>query len=323
MSSITPTEFETSYHDKKPGPTRYRVWLALNWRRMVDTWQVFSQNKMAVFGLVLILIYALMAIAHPILMKTVWPKSIYDPQVGYDMKIFPHPSPPSAAHLLGTDTLGRDVLSMLLAATAPTYILALTAAITTALISTLAGAIAVYYGGLVDLLIMHISDVALLMPAPLVMVVVGGTVEISPFQFGLMYGVLAGIGGAAVVMRSQALMVINKPFVEAARVAGGGGPHIILKHLVPNMLPLATVQMLLSVTGAVFADGFSTFLGLSRTRLNWGSMIYSSFTNQAINATITWNVLLPSALAISLFAAAFYFIAKGVHEVAEPRLRGR
>ena len=323
MSSITPTEFETSYPDKKPGPTRYRVWLALNWRRVVDTWQVFSQNKMAVFGLVLILIYALMAIAHPILMKTVWPKSIYDPQVGYDMKIFPHPSPPTAAHLLGTDTLGRDVLSMLLAATTPTYILALTAAIITALISTLAGAIAVYYGGLLDLLIMHISDVALLMPAPLVMVVVGGTVEISPFQFGLMYGVLAGIGGAAVVMRSQALMVINKPFVEAARVAGGGGPHIILKHLVPNMLPLATVQMLLSVTGAVFADGFSTFLGLSRTRLNWGSMIYSSFTNQAINVTITWNVLLPSALAISLFAAAFYFIAKGVHEVAEPRLRGR
>jgi peptide/nickel transport system permease protein len=323
MSSITPTELETPYPDKKPGPTRYRVWLALNWRRVVDTWQVFSQNKMAVFGLVLILIYALMAIAHPILMNTVWQKGVYDPQVGYDMKIFPHPSPPSAAHLLGTDTLGRDVLSMLLAATAPTYILALTAAITTALISTLAGALAVYYGGLADLLIMHISDVALLMPAPLVMVVVGGTVEITPFQFGLMYGILAGIGGAAVVMRSQALTVINKPFVEAARVAGGGGPHIILKHLLPNMLPLATVQMLLSVTGAVFADGFSTFLGLSRTRLNWGSMIYSSFTNQAINATITWNVLLPAALAISTFAAAFYFIAKGVHEVAEPRLRGR
>lgn len=323
MNSITPTELGSPYSDNKMKNSRYRVWLALNWRRVIDTWQVFSQNKMAVFGLVLILIYALMAIAHPILMATVWQKSVYDPQVGYDMKIFPHPSPPSIAHLLGTDTLGRDVLSMLLAATAPTYILAMTAAFTTALISTLAGAVAVYYGGLADLLIMHISDVALLMPAPLVMVVIGGTVEITPFQFGLLYGILAGIGGAAVVMRSQALTVIHKPFVEAARVAGGGGAHIILKHLVPNMLPLATVQMLLSVTGAVFADGFSTFLGLSRTRLNWGSMIYSSFTNQAINATITWNVLLPSALAISSFAAAFYFIAKGVHEVAEPRLRGR
>jgi tetratricopeptide (TPR) repeat protein len=81
--------------------------------------------------------------------------------------------------------------------------------------------------------------------------------------------------------------------------------------------------MLVSVTGAVFADGFSTFLGLSRTRLNWGSMIYDSFTYQAVNATITWNVLIPSAMAISLFAAAFYMIARGVHEVAEPRLRTR
>lgn len=314
---------DTPYAQRKPARNRYQVWLASNWRRTVDTWQIFSQNKMAVFGLVLILIYALMAVAHPILMATVWPKNVYDPQVGYDMKIFNHPSPPSAGHLLGTDTLGRDVLSMLLAATTPTFVLAMTAALTTAMISMFTGAIAVYYGGLVDLLLTHISDVALLMPAPLVMVVIGGTIDISPVQFGLMYGILAGIGGAAIVMRSQALTVVNKPFVQAARVAGGGGPHIILKHLAPNMLPLATVQMLLSVTGAVFADGFASFLGLSRTRLNWGSMIYSSFTNQAINATITWNVLLPSALAISLFAAAFYFIAKGVHEVAEPRLRGR
>ncbi len=89
------------------------------------------------------------------------------------------------------------------------------------------------------------------------------------------------------------------------------------------MLPLAAVHMLLSVVGAVFADGFTSFLGLSRVRLNWGSMIYTSFTNRAVNSAITWNVLLPPALAISLFAASFYFIARGLHEVAEPRLRER
>lgn len=299
------------------------VWtsLQLNWRRFRDGWEVFKQNRLAVFGVVLIFMYAIMAVARPILMKTVWTKNVYDPRVGYDMRIFPHPSPPSASHLLGTDALGRDVLSMLLAATTPTFILAITAALTTAFFGTLSGAISAYYGRSVDMILSHLSDVALLAPAPLVMVAIGGVADIQPVHFGLLYGLIAGIGGAAIVMRAQALTIVHRPYVDAARIAGAGGWHIIFHHLIPNMLPLSAVQMLLSVTGAVFADGFSTFLGLQRTRLNWGSMIYESITNQGINTTITWNVLIPAATTISLFAAAFYFIARGVHEVAEPQLR--
>ncbi len=296
----------------------FSIW----WRRARETWRVFAINRMAVFGVLLILVYALMSIAHPLLMSTIWTKTIYDPHVGYDLQIFSHPSLPSPGHLLGTDTLGRDVLSRLLAATTPTFILALTAALSTALISTLSGAFAVYFGGFLEIFLSHISDLFLLAPAPLVMVVIGGTVDISPWMFGLLYGLIAGLGGGAIVMRSQALTIIHKPYIEASRVAGAGGMQVAFGHLIPNMLPQAAVQMLVSVTGAVFADGFSTFLGLSRTRLNWGSMIYDSFTYQAVNAAITWNVLIPSALAISLFATAFYLIARGIHEVAEPRLRG-
>jgi peptide/nickel transport system permease protein len=292
-------------------------------RRSLEAWTIFAQNRLAVLGVVLILFYTLMAIAHPILLSTVWPKVIYDPQVGYDLAIYSHPSPPSATHLLGTDTLGRDVLSMLLAATTPTYIMALTAAITTAVVSTSIGLASAYLGGTVDAFLGHLSSLALLIPAPLVMVVIGGTIHITPVQFGLMYGLIAGAGGAAIIMRSQALTIVHRQFIEAARVAGGGKLHIILHHLTPNLLPLAAVQMLLTVTGAVFAFGFSAFLGLSRTRLNWGSMIYSGFVYQGLSATITWNLLIPAALAISFFSAAFYFISIGVHEVAEPRLRER
>jgi peptide/nickel transport system permease protein len=302
-----------------------RYWLALDnyRRRSLESWKIFAQNRLAIFGLVLILVYTVMAVIHPILLSTVWSKVIYDPQVGYDVNVFPHPSPPSATHLLGTDTLGRDVLSMLLAATTPTYVMALTAAITTAIVSTVIGAASSFLGGTVDALLTHLTNLALLIPAPLVMVVIGGTLDITPLQFGLMYGLIAGAGGTAIIMRAQALSIVNKQFIEAARVAGGGKLHIILHHLTPNMVPLAAVQMLLTVTGAVFAFGFSSFLGLSRTRLNWGSMIYSGFVYQGLSTTITWNLLIPAALAISFFSAAFYFIARGVHEVAEPRLRGR
>lgn len=302
---------------------RWKRIINLYFRNTRDNWKVFSQNKLAVFGLLLLAIYSIMAVAHPILLATVWPKQIYNPDTGFDQNIFPHPAPPSTGHLLGTDTLGRDVLSRLLAATTPTFILAMTAAIVTAGLSTIVGAISAYFRGRVDAIFSHLSDLLLLAPAPLVMVVIGGFGQIEALEFGLLYGLLAGLGGAAIIMRSYALTVMAKPFIDASRVAGAGAGRIIFKHLIPQMLPLASVQMMLTITGAVFADGFSTFLGLSRIRLNWGSMIWDAFTFLGISPTIPWNVLLPPALAISMFAASFYFIARGLHEVAEPRIRQR
>lgn len=302
---------------------RARIWLIATWGQLRDAWAIYRQNGLAVAGLVLLVIFTLAAFAHPVLMATVWERPVYDPETGYDMDIFPHPSPPGPGHVLGTDTLGRDVLSMLLAAARPTFTLAIVAALTTAAVSTLVGAVAAAFRGWVDVVIAHIADVALLIPPPLIMVVLGVALDLHPVEFGLIYGVLSGISGAAIVMRSYALGVMNKPYIEASRVAGGGPGHIIFRHLIPHMLPLAATTMMISVVGAVFADGFTAFLGISRIRQNWGNMIYSAFANQRINPTITWNLLIPSALAISLFATAFYLISRGLHEVAEPRARGR
>ena len=162
--------------------SRLRVWLALNWRRSQETWRIFAQNRLALFGCALLLVYVLMAVAHPILMSTVWPKGIYNPQTGFDQRIFVHPSPPIAGHMLGTDALGRDVLSMLMAATRPTIILAFTAALTTALVSTLVGAISAFFGGWVYIGLSLLSDLALLAPAPIVMVVIGGVIDIDPMD---------------------------------------------------------------------------------------------------------------------------------------------
>jgi peptide/nickel transport system permease protein len=302
---------------------RWRRLFQLRMRGLRESWSIFSNNKLAVFGLVLLVIYALMAVIHPILMKTIWPNTIYNPATGYDPNIFPHPAPPSSAHLLGTDSLGRDVLSRLLAATTPTFILAMTAAIVTAALSTLSGALSAYFRGRLDGFFSHISDLLLLAPAPMVMIVISGISQLEPLEFGLLYGFLAGLGGTAIIMRSYALTVMAKPFIDASRVAGAGADRIIFKHLIPHMLPLASVQMMLTITGAVFADGFSTFLGLSITRLNWGSLIWDSFTLMTFIPSVPWNVLIPPAIAISMFAASFYFIARGLHEVAEPRIRGR
>jgi ABC-type dipeptide/oligopeptide/nickel transport system permease subunit len=282
-------------------------------------WRIYSQNKLAVFGLLLLVFFTLFAFAQPILLNTVWDENIYDPVIGHDMKIFPHPSAPSTKHLLGTDTLGRDVLSMLMAATSPSLQMALTAAFTSAFVGLLIAALSAYYRGIPDFIFTHLADLSILAPAPIIMVIIGFLLDIQPFKFGLIYGLLTGIGAVGVVLRAHALTIMSRTFISAARTAGGGAFHIMTKHMIPHLLPLASINMLLTVTGAIFANGFIAFLGLSRAHLNWGSMIYDSFTYQQINATIPWNVLLPSAFSISFFAASFYFIALGLQNIVDPR----
>lgn len=318
---MTTTSYNQAAGAERLNPrSRIAIWLITNWRQFQDAWSIFSKNRLAMLGVGMLVIFVLMAAAYPILMGTVWPTNIYNPDTGFDMSI-PHPSAPGPGHLLGTDTVGRDVASLLLAATWPTLTLAITAAVTTALISTLMGTLSAYYGGPLDWVLSHLADLMLLLPPPLVMVVVGATLDLTPLVFGLLYGVLAGTSAAAIVMRNHAFTLINKPYIEAARVSGSDGFHIMWKHMLPHMLPLSAMYMMLSVVGAVFADGFSAFMGVSRIRHNWGQMIYGSFAYQRLNPTITWNVLIPSALAISLFAMSFYLIARGLHEVAEPRMR--
>jgi peptide/nickel transport system permease protein len=143
-------------------------------------------------------------------------------------------------------------------------------------------------------------------------------------QYGVLYGLIAGVSYVAIVMRSQALTIMAKPFIAASWVAGAGPGRIVFTHLVPHMLPLAAVQMMLTVVGAVISYGFIAFIGVTRMTLNWGSMIYEAFTfSMSMLGKTPWIQLLAPAVALSLFAAAFYFVSRGLHEVAEPRLRGQ
>jgi peptide/nickel transport system permease protein len=296
------------------------------WRRFRAGWEVFRQNRLAMFGLSVIFLFALMVIALPLLLAYVWAPRIYDPTIGYDFQIFIHPSPPSWQHLLGTDWLGHDVLSLLMAAAGPSFIVGLTAAVVTAIAGTLIGAFSAYFGGRwLDNAFTHLSNAMLLLPAPIMMIIVGSAYnEITPFQFGLVYGLIAGPSTAAVVFRSYGLSVMHKPFIAAARVSGGGAGHIIFNHLIPHMLPLASLYMMLTVVGAVVSDGFISFFGFTRPHANWGAMIYNAFTfSERMGIPPQWNVLLPPAIALSLFASAFYFVALGLQEVGDPRLRER
>ena len=302
---------------------RVQVRTTLAWKRFKMSWGIFIQDRLALLGLVLIAIFALMSIAHPILMNTIWERRLFDPYTGFDAALIPHPASPDSVHLLGTDSLGRDVLSMLLASTTPTFLLGFTAAITTAIVALCLSIPAAYFRGKVDLLLTNLMDAMILLPAPIMMIILGARVrDMGAVTLGLIFGLVTGAGSAAIVMRTAALKVAAKPFMEAAHISGGGAMHIMVKHFLPNMLPLAALQMMISVSSSVIAYGFVSFFGLQRIDLNWGTLIYDAFLYGMIGGSgPQWHVLIPAALAFSLFSLGFYLVSRGLHKVADPQLR--
>jgi len=322
-----------------------------------NTVRIFFSNPIAGVGFVIILVFALMVVIHPLLMSTLWAGqlSVYDPVTGYDAPIVEatvveqvtdpasqvdlatarladitsnvgdvieltvQPAPPSGIHWLGTDVFGRDVFSMILAGAWPTFLVGLSAALISALVAVMFSISSATFKGRVDRALSRVSDVLLLLPAPLAMIILaGGTTGefLTPLSFGVTYGVLAGASTAAIVLRSHALATVERPFIDAARVSGASGWYLARRHLLPHMIPLAAVTMVSSVVGAVVAHGFASWLAYSDDLTNWGAIMFVAIGFSELQGVFAWNVLIAGAGAISLFCAGFYMVSLGLKDVA-------
>ena len=314
----------SSSTDVKTRTPFWRVRLRLAWKNFLSNWKLFTRNPIGVIGLVIIVIFALMAISHHILMRYVWEPRVFDPVIGYDIEIFTHPSPPSARHLLGTDPLGRDILSQLLYGTRFSFILGISSALISVIIATTIGAVSAYYGGFIDMVFMRLADVVTMLPFIAILVVLSALFEFNGFTLALVYGLLVGFGGQTIVIKSQALGIKVKPFIESARASGGGDWHIILTHMLPNLLPISFLFMMFTVTNAVFAEAALSFFGLLNIRMSWGIMIN---TAQAAGYLLAgpkyFHLLLPAGMAITLLCSAFYMVGRALDEIINPRLRER
>ena len=345
----------------------WRVRLRLFRRTFAQNWSLFRENKMGMVGLVMIGIFALMAVSHPILMSTVWEADIYDPIVGYDavtteftvvedgavtdpiaemeltaarlelnptidlgdvVRIPAQPAPPNVTgenpHYLGTDPQGRDILSQLLYSTRAAFFLGAVAALTTVLIATTVGSLAAYYGGWIDGGLMRFADLILLMPILPLLIVMSAAFDITMVLLGILIGVLNGFGGVAIVLKSQALSIKVKSYIDAARVAGGGDSHVVFKHIVPNVLPLSFLYMMFGVTEAIAIEATLSFFGLLNVPMTWGIMINTARDQgYLLSGTDYWWLLFPAGLAVTFLAFAFFIVGRGMDEVINPRLRAR
>lgn len=302
----------------------WHIRLRLFRESFAKNWRLFIQTKIGLVGLAILGFYFLMVLAHPVLMKTVWEPRIYDPVIGYDPRLEQQPAPPSLRHPLGTDARGADVLSKLMASTRSEFMLAVVAAVVTVSIATFVGAASAYFGGVVDAILMRFVDIAIMLPFISLLVVFSAFVDLGLLELGLLIGVLGGFGSTAVILKSQALTIKIKPYVEAARASGGGGLHIVFVHIIPGILPLSFLYMMFTVTAAIFSEATLAYLGLIDVETSWGNMIQTAETfGYFLLVEDFWWLVLPVSVSITLLSMSFYLIGRALDEVLNPRLRRR
>lgn len=290
-----------------------------------DTGQRVRRNRMFLSGVILLGLFAVAAFIHPVLQATIWAdqQSIYLPLTGYDLNMS-HPSGPSADHPLGTDPLGRDVLSLVTYGLRPSFIIAIATAVGAGVIGLVFGVSGAFFRGKWDWFTTHISDAFMLLPPPLIFLIASKRGLMGPLELGLLYGLFFGLGPAAIVVRARAMAVMEKPYVEAARAVGGSPRWIILHHVVPHVMSHVAVVVLAGVVGALVTQGFVEFLGIGGQRIGLGNLVYNGLTYSMVFGTgVPWSTLMAGALSISLLASSFYMISAGLREATDPKLGRR
>jgi dipeptide transport system permease protein len=274
-----------------------------------EAWIRLRANKLAMAGVIIIILMALLAILGPILTD-----QSYSKQVLLDAN-----QKPSAAHWFGTDELGRDVYARILYGARISLFIGLMAALIDFVIGIIYGGIAGYLGGRIDNIMMRFVD--LLYGIPYLLVVILLMVVMGPGLLTIIVALSAtGWIGMARIVRGQVLSLKSSEYVLAARTLGGGAGYIIRKHLLPNAIGVIIVQVTFSVPSAIFAEAFLSFLGLGiqPPLASWGVM-----ANDGLSTILSgqwWRLFYP-AFFISITMLAFNLVGDGLQDAFNPRRR--
>jgi ABC-type dipeptide/oligopeptide/nickel transport system permease subunit len=222
--------------------------------------------------------------------------------------------------LLGTDQYARDLYSQLIYGTRISLYIGIMVAVLSVFIGLIVGLVSGYVGGTVDELLMRFNDFLLVLPGlPLLIVLVavlGAKIENLIILFGLL-----GWMGFARLVRSQVLSLKERPFIEAAKAAGAGTGHVIIRHVMPNVMSLVYVSLATAVPGAITAEAALAWLGFyDPSRMSWGRMLHEVFAAGATNA---WWWIIPPGICIAAIATSFILLGYALDEILNPKLRMR
>ena len=273
-----------------------------------DVWIRLRRNKLAMVGMVIAVLLALMAIFAPVIAP-------YDYQV---QSIAERLQMPSAQHLMGTDNMGRDILSRLIYGGRISLLVSLLAVIVSLVIGGLLGAVSGYMGGKVDSVIMRLMDILMAIPGILMAVCISAAMGGGVWQTALAIAV-AGIAGVCRLVRGQTLTLRNQEYIEAARASGSGTLRILLSNIIPNCLAPIIVNTTMSIGGNIMMISALSFVGLGVQPPipEWGAILNSGREY----VSTFWPLITFPGIAIALTMFGFNVFGDGLRDALDPKLK--
>lgn len=228
---------------------------------------------------------------------------------------------PSGGHYLGTDQSGRDVFSRIVYGARVSVIVGFGAVAISEVIAVAIGVVSGYYLGWFDRIFQRLVDIFQSLPTLVVLITILGIFGSGLWQLVVVIGVLGGPPGSRLI-RGQVISLMNRPYVEAARVLGAGHVRIMLRHLLPNVIALVIFGATLRIGSVVLAESTLSFLGygLPPPFPSWGQML--ALEGREYMRRAPWLAIYPG-LAICLTVYAFNVLGDALRDVLDPRMRGQ
>jgi peptide/nickel transport system permease protein len=268
----------------------------------------FFKEKVAFYSLIYMLIWFLIAIFASIITP-------YDAGEQNLIKVF---QPPSKEHLFGTDQLGRDIFSRAILGSQTTFKAGFMAVLIPVFIGVPLGVLSGYFGGIIDDIFMRIVDGILSFPAILLALAITGVLGISLTNTMIAIGIIMTPEFARLA-RGQTKQIRSSAYIEASFISGGSSFWIMMKHIIPNIMPPLIVQISFSFSVAILIESGLSFLGLGAQspQVSWGSLLKEAYV---MIYSSPWMILFP-AFAISSMILAGNFVGDGLRVALDPRVK--
>ena len=275
--------------------------------RTVSTWRLITANKMAMAGAAMVLAMAILAMIAPLICKD--PGAV---DISHQLQA------PGFDAWLGTDDLGRDVFSRIAYGARISLLVGFVAVGIATVIGIFLGAVAGYYGGWIDTLVMRFVDIMLCFPSFFLILAVIAFLEPSIWNIMIIIG-LTGWMGVARLVRAEFMSLRHRDFVLAIRSLGASDRRIIFRHILPNALSPVLVSAALGVAGAILTESALSFLGIGvqPPTPSWGNMLIAG--KQTLG-TAWWLSFFPG-VAILITVLGYNLLGEGLRDALDPRLR--